>query len=218
MLFFGETPQLLIFQNLKLCWNCQADLYLNKQVHLLAGLCKQYCSPVFWSWLVIERVLLGGTSHCRRNWVTGQDVRGPVWKDQRLDAQAWNPQLSCFHVDKLINLWPKWWNAFIAIVVRSRHSKPGSSCVFPQKCWVQTLSPPNLTSDILLDLSSVSIRYSDRFEQTTGGLPQNTVYAPSCRFMCENWETITGWEVVFSTSRWSSYFTRAADLLTAALF
>lgn len=27
----------------------------------------------------------------------------------------WNPQLSCFPVDQLINLWPKWWNAFIAI-------------------------------------------------------------------------------------------------------
>lgn len=68
------------FKNLKLRWNCQADLHLNKQVHLLAKLCKQYCSPVFWSWAVIEWALQGGTSQCRRNWVTGQDLHRSVKK------------------------------------------------------------------------------------------------------------------------------------------
>lgn len=114
----------------------------------------------------------------RRNWVTGQDVHGSVWKDQRLDTSTMIfGNLNC-HISKETNkltFGPNW-NAFTSMVIQSRNSQPGSSCVFPEKCWVQALSLSNLTSDTHLDLSSVSIRYPDRFQQTTGGASRKTLF------------------------------------------
>lgn len=90
VIFFSKTTKLLIFQNLKLHWNCQADLHLNKQVHLLAN----YVSTIGIALLSFEverwlnkplkgaQVIVEGTGSLAKMHV------GQCRKNQRLDAQA----------------------------------------------------------------------------------------------------------------------------------
>lgn len=107
---FSKTPRLLSFENLKLPQNCQADVHFYKHVHLLAGLCNQYWSPVFWSEVVIGQVLYRGTIETHRggrNWVAGQDLdEDPCLEPQIMISDSLNCHV--FYVERFIHIWLKY--------------------------------------------------------------------------------------------------------------